>query len=340
MKIAVFEAEDRERAAFESLRAKHNVVFVPEPLKPGMIQHADADIISTFIYSEMGQDVIDRFPDLKLIATRSTGFEHIDAVRCKERGIAICNVPIYGANTVAEHVFALLLSISHRMSEAVARAQRGHFSPFGLQGFDIAGKTFGIIGTGSIGRHVIRIAKGFAMNVIAFDVHQDEKLASELGFSYVTLDELLAQSDVVSLHVPSMPSTHHLICTESIAKMKTGAVIINVSRGDLIETGALIQALTTGKISAAGLDVLPDEPMIREEARLINTIFGNEGELRTLVANHILLRLRNVVVTPHSAFNTKEAVDRIVNTTADNIAAFLAGTPKNLVALKEKKKEK
>jgi D-lactate dehydrogenase len=334
MKIAVFEAEDRERSAFEPLRAKHNVVFVSEPLKPGLIQHPDADIISTFIYSELGADVIDQFPDLKLIATRSTGFEHIDAARCKERDIAICNVPIYGSNTVAEHVFALLLSISHRMPEAIARAQRGHFSPFGLQGFDLAGKTFGVVGTGSIGRHVIQIARGFDMKVIAFDVRADDALAAELGFAYVSFDELLAQSDIVSLHVPSMPSTHHLLREETIARMKKGAIILNVSRGDLIETSALIHALTSGKIAAAGLDVLPDEPMIREEAQLINSIFGNENELRTLVANHILLRLRNVVITPHSAFNTKEAVDRIVGTTVDNIAEFLAGKPQNIIARK------
>ena len=125
-----------------------------------------------------------------------------------------------------------------------------------------------------------------------------------------------------------------MLRAETIAKMKHGAVIINVSRGDLIETGALIQALTTGKIAGAGLDVLPDEPMIREEAQLINSIFGNEEELRTLVANHILLRMRNVVVTPHSAFNTKEAVDRIVGTTVDNISAFLAGHPQNIVGVK------
>lgn len=334
MKIAVFEAEERERAAFKKLSAKHNVVFESEPLRPGMIKHQDADIITTFIYSELNTDVIKQFPDLKLIATRSTGFEHIDAASCKARDIAICNVPFYGSNTVAEHVFALLLSLSHRMPEAADRAQRGHFSPFGLQGFDLAGKTFGVIGTGGIGRNVIRIAKGFDMDVIAFDVFAKEEVAQEMGFRYVSQDELFAQSDIISLHVPSMPSTHNLIREETIAKMKDSAVILNVSRGDLIETGALIKALTVGKIAAAGLDVLPDEPMIREEALLINSILGNEDELRTLVTNHVLLRMRNVIVTPHSAFNTKEAVDRIVATTVDNIAGFLSDTPQNIVSLK------
>lgn len=334
MKIAVFEAEERERGAFQKLCAKHNVVFEPEPLRPGQIKHQDADVITTFIYSELTDDVVRQFPDLKLIATRSTGFDHIDGPTCKERDIAICNVPVYGSNTVAEHVFALLLTLSHRMIEAADRAQRGSFSPYGLQGFDIAGKTFGVIGTGGIGRNVIRIARGFDADVIAFDVYPNEDAAKELGFTYVTQDELLARSDIISLHVPSMPSTYHLIREETIAKMKDGAVILNVSRGDLIETSALINALTTGKIAAAGLDVLPDEPMIREGAEQVKAILSNHAEMRTLITNHILLRMRNVIVTPHSAFNTKEAVDRIVATTVENIAGFLNGAPQNIVTRK------
>jgi len=332
MKIVVFEAEERERGAFARFTPLHQVAFVDDPLKAANAhEHADADIVSTFIYSDLGRGVIEQLPKLKLLATRSTGYEHIDTVLCAERGIAVSNVPSYGANTVAEHIFALLLSISHRMPEAIERAQRGHFSPFGLQGFDLAGKTFGAIGTGSIGRHAIQIARGFAMKVLAFDVKPDADFAAKAGFEYVGLDELLARSDIVSLHVPSLPSTHHLLNGKAFAKMKDGVVVINTSRGDLIETGALIQALTSGKVAAAGLDVLPDEPMIREEAELIHSIFSKEHDLRNLVANHVLLRMRNVVITPHSAFNTREAVGRIVETTAENIAAFLDGHPQNLV---------
>lgn len=334
MKIAVFEAEERERKNFEKLCTKHNVVFIDAPLRPGMVQHTDADIITTFIYSELDASVLSQFPDLKLVATRSTGFDHIDAAYCAEHEIGVCNVPYYGSNTVAEHVFALLLSLSHRMPEAADRAQRGLFSPFGLQGFDLAGKTFGVVGTGGIGRNVIRIAKGFDMDVIAFDVFAKDELAQEMGFRYVALEELLTTADIVSLHVPSLPSTHHMLRRETIATMKDGAVIINVSRGDLIETSALIEALTTGKIAAAGLDVLPDEPMIREEATLVHSILENRDEMRTLVANHILMRMRNVIVTPHSAFNTKEAVDRICATTVDNIVSYLNGAPVNLVRKK------
>ena len=332
MKVVVFEAEDRERSAFDRLRPAHEVVFVTDPLKPSNVkEHADADVVSTFIYSDLGLNIIEQLPRLKLIATRSTGYEHIDVEECGRRGIAVCNVPTYGANTVAEHIFALLLAISHRLPEAIERAQRGHFSPLELQGFDLKGKVLGVVGTGSIGRHVIKIAKGFEMEVAAFDVRPDATLADMLGFRYVSFDELLARADIISLHVPSMPETHHLLNAEAFARMKTGVVVINTSRGDLIETGALIQALTSGKVAAAGLDVLPDEPMIREEAELIHSIFNKEHDLRNLVATPVLLRMRNVIITPHSAFNTREAVGRIVNTSAANIAAFLAGRPQNIV---------
>jgi D-lactate dehydrogenase len=332
MKVVVFEVEDTERGAFDRLRPAHEVVFTVDPLKASNVKdYADADVVSTFIYSDLGPNVINQLPRLKLIATRSTGYEHINIEECKRRGIAVSNVPTYGANTVAEHVFALLLAISHRLPEAIERAQRGHFSPLGLQGFDLAGKVLGVIGTGSIGRHVIKIAKGFDMEVVAYDFRPDAKLAETLGFQYVSLDDLLARGDIISLHVPSMPETHHLLNTKTFARMKTGVVIINTSRGGLISTSGLIQALTSGKVAAAGLDVLPDEPMIREEAELIRSIFNKEHDLRNLVATHVLLRMRNVIITPHSAFNTREAVGRIVDTTAENIAAFLDGRPQNIV---------
>lgn len=334
VKIVIFEAEPREVPAFQVLAETHDLVLSEEPLRAGnAAKFADADIVSPFVYSALDRTVLERLPALKLVATRSTGFEHIDIASCEERGITVSNVPSYGENTVAEHVFALLLALSHRLPEAIERAQRGHFSPEGLQGFDLAGKTLGVIGTGSIGRHVVRIAKGFDMEVVAFDVAPDTELARSAGIRYVSLDDLLALSDVITLHVPSLPETHQLLSSSAFARMKDGVIIINTARGDLIDTRALIQALTSGKVSAAGLDVLPDEPMIREEAELICSIFCDQYDLRNLVANHVLLRMRNVIVTPHSAFNTREAVGRIAQTTVDNIRAFLEGVPENVVGV-------
>lgn len=334
MKIYVFEAEARERLAFQRLGEMHNVTLIEGPLRASEAErYGDAELISPFIYSDLSRSVLQRLPALKFIATRSTGYDHIDIAYCHAHDIPVSNVPSYGENTVAEHVFALLLAISHRLPEAMERAIRGNFSPEGLEGFDLAGKTIGVIGTGGIGRHVVRIAKGFEMEVIAFDIHEDAELARSLGFRYEPLDVLLRFSDIVTLHVPSGPATRHMLSAESFSQMKEGVIIINTARGDLIDTRALISALTSGKVTAAGLDVLPDEPLIREEAELISSAFCDQHDLQNLVANHVLLRMRNVIVTPHSAFNTKEATGRIVKTSVENIAAFLAGTPQNCVTV-------
>ena len=336
MKLVIFETEPREARAFESLGRNHDLVLTDQSLGADNAKnYADAEIISTFIYSPLDQQVLSQLPKLRLIATRSTGVDHIDLSCCMERGIKVSNVPTYGENTVAEHVFALLLAISHRLREAMERARAGHFSPQGLEGFDLQGKTLGVIGTGNIGRHVIRIAKGFAMSVLAYDVHPMAQMATEDGFRYVGMDELLAASDIITLHVPAVPQTKHMIDAKAFARMKQGAIIINTARGSVIDVRALIDALRNGRVAAAGLDVLPDEPLIREEAELISSGYENQYDLRTLVADHVLLTMPNVVVTPHSAFNTREAIQRITNTTVGNIKAFLKGEPENLIALNE-----
>lgn len=333
MKIAVFEIEPREAADFDALKSGHDLISTERTLRAANVaKYADAEIVSVFIYSKVDRVVLEQMPRLKLIATRSTGYDHIDVAWCAEHGVTVCNVPTYGENTVAEHVFALLLAISHRMREAMERARSGRFSPEGLEGFDLQGKTIGVIGTGNIGRHVIRIAKGFAMEVVAFDVAPDEDAAAELGFRYMAMNELLAAADVITLHVPALPQTEHMLDAEAFARMKPGAVLINTARGSIVDARALIEALLSGKLAAAGLDVLPDEPLIREEAELISSIYENKQDIRGLVADHVLLNMPNVVITPHSAFNTREAIGRISATTVSNIVSFLAGQPVNVVA--------
>lgn len=333
MKIAIFEAEGWEREAFEPLADEHQLVFADQPLDNGTAHnYNDAQIISTFIYSTLHAHVLEQFPHLKLIATRSTGFDHIDTRYCERTGVQVCNVPTYGQNTVAEHVFALLLTISHNIVNAVERTRKGDFSLTGLRGFDLQGKTIGVIGTGNIGRHVVSIAKGFSMEVLAHDIKEDQELAQQLGFSYTTLEDLLGRSDVVTLHVPMSDETKHMIGQDQFEQMKDGAVLINTSRGGLVHVKSLVRALADGTIAAAGLDVLPEEPIIREEAELLRSAFKAEHDLETLLADHILLRLRNVYITPHSAFDTREAVRRILDTTVSNIQAFCRGKPENVVA--------
>lgn len=332
MQIVIFEIESWERESFEPLTSGHDVRFVEEPLtSENVAEHADADVVSVVIYSDAGEEVLSRFDDLQLVATRSTGYDHVDVEYCAEEGITVCNVPTYGSNTVAEHTFALLLAVSHRMIEAVDRTRRGDFSARGLQGFDLRGKTIGVVGTGSIGEHVIRIANGFGMEVVAFDVQPREELAEELGFTYVAMSDLLGRADVVTLHVPLNEHTEKLIGEEEFAQMKDGVVFLNTSRGGLMDTKALLRALAEGKVKGAGLDVLEQEPVIREEAELLRSIFQQEHDLETLLAGEVLMQMRNVVVTPHSAFNTREAVERILETTVENIEAFVDGQPKNVV---------
>ncbi len=333
MKIVIFDVEPWECEAFEPLGRDHDVVFEEASLDAEQAErHSDAEVISAFIYSDFSGEVLQRFDDLKFVATRSTGVDHIDMDHCRDKGITVSNVPSYGKNTVAEHAFALILAISHRIVEAADRTRRGDFSQEGLEGFDLRGRTMGVIGTGDIGVHVARIARGFEMTVLAFDVQPRDEAARDLGFDYVEMDELLSRSDIVSLHVPGNDKTKHLIDEAAFEKMKDGAILINTARGSVVETRALLGALSSGKLAAAGLDVLPEEPVVREEAELLRRYFTREHDLGTLLADHILLRMRNVVITPHSAFKTREAVQRILDTTRENIEGFVDGDAPNTVS--------
>jgi D-lactate dehydrogenase len=332
MKLVMFEMEPWERRAMADLQDGFEVEFVDGPLTAENVErYADAEAVSVFIYSDLGRAVLEQLPELRLVTTRSTGFDHIATGFAAERDIVVCNVPAYGDKTVAEHVFALLLALSHRLIDAVDRTRRGDFTPTGLTGFDLHGKTLGILGTGRIGSHVARIATGFGMNVLAFDVAPDEALAHDIGFSYASLDEVLRSSDVVTVHLPANDETNHLISTREFGLMRDGAVLINTSRGDIVHVQPLLRALVEGKLAGAGLDVLPEEPVIHEEAELLRAVYREEHDLSALLANHVLLHMRNVVITPHSAFNTREAVGRILEVTRDNLVAFRSGDPKNVV---------
>lgn len=332
MKTVIFEAEEWEAPAFESLQDDHELIVTEKPLNAKNVEDfGDAEIISTFIYSSLGQNILRELPRLRFVATRSTGFDHIDADHCEQHQIKVSNVPEYGDNTVAEHVFGLLSLISHHLFDAIDRTRKGDFSQTGLRGFDLSGKVLGVVGTGKIGEYVIRIARGYQMEVLAFDVKPRHDLAESLGFTYTDLDTLLSKSDVVTLHVPGTRKTDGLISRDQFACMKHGTVLINTARGRVVDAKALMEALADGTVAAAGLDVLPEEPAIREEAELLRSAFRQQHDLETLLANHLLLRQRNVFITPHSAFNTKEAVQRILDTTVENISAFCRDEPQNIV---------
>jgi len=332
LKIAVFELETWEYEAFASLREEHELLLTGRAVGPDLEhKYLDAGAISTFIYSDLSADSLRQFAGLKLIATRSTGYSHIDLDFCREAGISVCNVPEYAQSTVAEHTFALLLAISRHIPQAVERTRIGSFSQEGLRGFDLSGKTMGVIGAGNIGLRVIAIARGFEMNVVAFDVRPDTELAASLGFRYAGMDEVLSTADVLTLHVPGTEKTRHMISEAEFARMKQGVVLINTSRGSVIDIVALLDALATGRVAAAGLDVLPEEPAMREEAELLRSVFTSKQDFRALFAGHMLMHRPNVIVTPHTAFYTQEALTRLLATSVENISAFARGTPQNLV---------
>jgi D-lactate dehydrogenase len=331
MKIAFFEVEKWEEEYLKKKLNGHVLQFLNEKLSvENARQIKDFEAVSVFIYSKIDEQIIREIPNLKLITTRSTGFDHIDLETCKKQGIIICNVPSYGENTVAEHTFALILSLSRNMCKACIRRFEQDFSIEGLEGFDLKGKTIGVIGTGQIGLHVIRIAKGFDMNVVAYDVHQNKLLSEVLGFEYATLEDLLARSDVITLHVPYMKATHHLMNKDTFKLVKRGAILINTARGSIVDTEALIDALDKKILSGAGLDVFEGEELIKEEKQLLYDP-KNLEVLTSLVKDHILLSKDNVVFTPHIAFYSKEALERILETTVENIAAFVSGKPQNMV---------
>ena len=336
-KIVFLEVEDSWEQTYLRRAFGDDALYLPgtadEITPPG-----DCEVLSVFIKSKIDDHKMASMPRLKLITTRSTGFDHIDTAAAAKRGVLVSNVPVYGENTVAEHTFALILSLSRNLRKAYFRTMQNDFSIKGLMGFDLKGKTIGIIGTGHIGLHVIRMAIGFGMKVIAFDVKQNTFLSEVMGFEYSDLDNLLMKSDILSLHVPFMPSTKHLINKNTIKKIKKGAILINTARGGLVETGALVQALDEGILSGVGLDVLEEEEYVLEEKRLTNTNAGDEhwSKLQTVLANNILLHRENVIYTPHMAFYSKEAVQRILDTTIENIRNFLKGSPVNRINIDHK----
>jgi len=300
---------------------------------PEADRHA-VEVLSVFVDYEVTADVLDMLPNLQCIATRSAGYDHIDMEAAQARDLTVTRVPHYGTRTVAEYAFALLFALSRNAFRSYTDMQRdaGVTNFESYEGFDLCGKTLGVVGTGAIGKNVCQIAKGLGMQVVAFDMYPDETFAAEQGFAYAPLDDVLAQAHIVTLHVPSLPSTRHLINADKLALMQPGSYIINTARGEIVDTAALVQALQSGHIAGAGLDVLEGEHELREEADLLAAGDGPSAIWETLVADHALIDMPQVIVTPHIAFNTVEAKREITDITIANIQAFISGDPQNIVA--------
>lgn len=331
MKIAFFGLKEPEKKDyFSKALSGQTLSFIDDDLNDNSLpEQSDFDIISIFVQSEVSAKVIDHFPNLKMIAIRSTGFDNVDCKYAKTKNVIVCNVPAYGSHTVAEFTFGLILSLSRNIPEASERVKsKVEFNHDGLKGFDLFGKVLGVIGTGKIGANVIKIAKGFGMIVLACDAYPNKELAKTFEFQYVPLERLLKESDIVTIHVPSLASTKHMINKSNITLMKPGSVLINTARGDVVETEALYSAIQTGHLGGAGLDVIEDEKELSKD--MMKEEF-EPSMIKNLLEDSSIIKNPNVIVTPHTAFYTVEAEQAISQTTLENIQAFQSGSPKNIV---------
>jgi len=329
-KIVFFEVQDWEieilKSAFPGSKLVHEKLS-----EENSVNYSDSEIISCFVYSDLSKSILENFPKLRHIATRSTGFDHIATDYCNERKITVSNVPEYGSNTVAEHTFALILSLTRKIYQSVSQAKQLNFNHEEIRGVDLHGKTLGIIGMGKIGVNVLRIAHGFGMNLVVNTRSQDDKLREKYDFKYVDLDELLRSSDVISLHLPLVPETKHIINMDNLSLIKKGCYLINTARGGLVDTKTLIEGLNNNTFAGVALDVLEEEKELTEEAAILTPHFQKDADMETLVMDHYLINHPKVLITPHNAFNSVEALARIENTTIENIKAFLEGKDINLV---------
>jgi D-lactate dehydrogenase len=347
-RIVFIEAEGAEQDWLTGAMAEHELHFASDLSE----MDGDPQIVSVFINSPIDRDFLDRHGAVELITTRSTTTEHIDLKECAARRVPVCNVPTYGEHTVAEHTFALMLGLARRLREAMDASRHTTFSYEQLRGSELRGKTLGVVGAGSVGQIVIRMAKCFGLDPIVSDIQPNVDLARELGFAYVGFDEMLARSDIITLHAPLTAQTYHLFDRAAFAKCRPGVLIVNTARGRLIDTTALCEALDSGTVAGAGLDVLEDERVMRQStAHLISSQIVDRlhssfpprelrapdnsriSELHELMMTHKLLGRTNVLFTPHIAFNSVEAVERILVATVENIRAFVARSPINLVTV-------
>jgi len=323
MRVAIFSAKSYERKLLDELNAdhRHELVYFDTLLEPSTTAlAAEFTAVSVFV-----NDVIDAhvLKDLaaggtKLVATRSTGFNQIDVGAAKTLGVRVVRVTDYSPNSVAEFAVGLLLALNRKIPRAYNRTREGNFALDGLMGFDLVGRTVAVFGTGKIGTVFARIMAGFGCKVIGFDVHHSPEF-EKIGGCYAGAEEIWAVADVISLHCPLTPQTHHIVNARTLARGKRGALLINTSRGGLIDTEAAIEALKSGQLGGMAIDVY------EEEAGLFFKDLSN-----TVIADDVIQRLvsfPNVIVTGHQAFFTREAVGTILETTLTSISDFAAGRP-------------
>jgi len=332
MKVAVFSTKPYDRTFLEQANAalgnRHDLRFLEPRLDAETAELCrDCETVCAFVNDRLDRGVLGQLNQrgVRLVALRCAGFNNVDLVAARDLGITVARVPSYSPEAIAEHTVALILTLNRKTHKAYARVREGNFSLDGLLGFDLKGRTVGIVGTGRIGICLAQIMKGFGCRVIGYDPRQDSRFVAA-GASFVSLPELLASADIVSLHCPLTPQTHHMINAETIAAMKPGVMIINTGRGALVETRALIRGLKTGHIGHVGLDVYEEESDLFFE-NLSDQILQDDVFAR-------LLTFPNVLITGHQAFLTAEALSAIAETTIGNISRFAdTGIPDHPVSV-------
>ncbi len=336
--IYIYDATDLDKDQLNSclVSTDHHWEFIADKIELANC-NAETEVISVFISSNVTREIIEALPKLKLIACRSTGFNNIDLAATQDHNVTVVNVPTYGEATVAEYAFTLLLALMRKLP-AVLQIENEQFSTAELMGHDLQSKTFGVVGTGHIGQKALKIANGFSMNTLGYDSFQKIELQDECHFQYVSLDELLERSDIVSLHLPYLPSTHHIMDRDHLSKMKPGAILINTARGELVDSKALFELLDNGKLGGAAIDCIEGEALLNyhEEIALLRSETLPEDVLRHGVEISVLEKMPNVIISPHNAFNTVEAIMRINQTTAQNIIDYWFGKTPNQVKPEKK----
>src|ERR1041385_5371138 len=318
MKVVLYTTRLYEKGFLKDLNAeKHHLKFIDLPLTEETAYLAKgADAVSIFVNDDASDKVLEKLhgEGVKFIALRSAGYNHVNLDKAKELKMRVARVPAYSPYAVAEHTVALMLALNRKLIRADHRVHDLNFSLEGLTGFDMNGKTVGVIGTGEIGKIVVKILHGFGCTILAYDVHESEEVKEKYGVVYTTLDDLYERSDIITLHVPLIPETKYIINSNSIAKMKHGVMLINTSRGGLVNTKQVIAALKKGKIGYLGLDVY------EEEAKLF---FEDHSE--DILQDDVISRLltfKNVLITSHQAFLTDTAIRNIAETTIYNLHCF------------------
>ncbi len=332
--IVFYDVHPSEQATYESaLASDFELVFCEAGFTADTANLAgSAAVISVHVSSKVTASLMEKLPKLHHIACRSTGYDNVDLTYTKTHAITVSNVPAYGQETVAEYTILLMLAVSRKLMLGVQSVQSGAITPETLTGHDLSGKTLGVIGTGRIGQHVIQIARGFGMKIVAYDLYPQAEAATRLNFKYLELNDLLSQADIITLHAPATPETEHLLGTDQFEHIKPGVIVINTARGSLIDTPALIEALGSGKVAGAGLDVLEGEEYLQlapEISLLSSQSLGEKAQ--QILGLDILQKMRNVLITSHNAYNSAEALERIRQTAIQNIISWHAEKLQNEV---------